>query len=123
VLFTALDETQPATLSPQVINSVIRGAIGFAGLLMTDDISMRALGGSIAKRCRQAQTAGCDVILHCNGILAEMVKVAENTGTLRGEALNRARKVLDWLAVAGDQAEESPASMRAEWAALIKEVA
>ncbi|KAF0117745.1 MAG: beta-N-acetylhexosaminidase [Rhodospirillaceae bacterium] len=72
VVYTAFDPHLPATLSPTVVDTVIRGHIGFNGLLLTDDLSMRALSGDFGARTGQAFTAGCDVALHCNGDLAEM---------------------------------------------------
>jgi beta-N-acetylhexosaminidase len=94
VVYTALDKKFPATLSRKIIKTVIRGEIGFRGLLMTDDLSMKALSGSIAEKCRQALAAGCDVILHCNGDLGEMEQVAAAAGVLKGKALRRARAAL-----------------------------
>ena len=76
ILYEALDNKACATLSPQVIRQVIRGMIGFTGLLMTDDMSMKALKGDIAMLSKQALDAGCDLILHCNGNMAEMEKIA-----------------------------------------------
>lgn len=76
VVFTALDPLFPATTSPTVIASVIRGTIGFQGVLVSDDICMAALGGPVAARASAALRAGCDVVLHCNGELAEMEAVA-----------------------------------------------
>ncbi|MDW4793693.1 hypothetical protein NQ358_24080, partial [Escherichia coli] len=73
---------------------MIRGLIGFQGLLMSDDVSMNALAGSIAERTRAIVTAGCDVILHCNGNLDEMREVARETPELTGKALERARAAL-----------------------------
>ncbi len=75
VLYTALDPTLPATLSPTVIG-IIRDEIGFDGFLMTDDISMGALGGNIADDAVAALAAGCDCVLHCNGRMAEMERIA-----------------------------------------------
>lgn len=94
VVYTALDKKSPATLSRKIVKSVIRGEIGFRGLLMTDDLSMKALSGSIAEKCAQALAAGCDVILHCNGDLGEMEQVAAAAGVLKGKALRRARAAL-----------------------------
>ena len=94
VVYTALDKKSPATLSRKIVKSVIRGEIGFRGLLMTDDLSMKALTGSIAGKCGQALAAGCDVILHCNGELGEMEQVAAAAGVLKGRALRRARAAL-----------------------------
>ncbi len=75
LVFTAFDADRPATCSPTMIR-VIREQIGFGGLLMTDDISMQALQGDLTTRCRASLEAGCDLVLHCNGDLAEMRKVA-----------------------------------------------
>jgi len=94
VVYTALDRDNPATLSKKVIGSVIRRQIGFAGLLMTDDLSMKALSGSFAERTARALAAGCDVVLHCSGVLAEMEEVAAAAGELRGKGLRRARAAL-----------------------------
>src|SRR5438477_12757429 len=94
VVFSALDPAQPATTSATIIEEVIRGVIGFQGLLMSDDVSMNALAGSIAERTRAIITAGCDMVLHCNGKLDEMRDVAHETPELAGEALDRARRAL-----------------------------
>lgn len=94
VVFSALDPEQPATTSATIINQVIRGSIGFQGLLMSDDVSMNALQGSIAERTRAIVAAGCDVVLHCNGKLDEMRAVAAETPILAGQALERAKAVL-----------------------------
>src|SRR3977135_642895 len=94
VVFSALDPAQPATTSATIIQQVIRGVIGFQGLLMSDDVSMNALAGSIAERTRAIFTAGCDVVLHCNGKLDEMREVARETPELSGEALDRAQRAL-----------------------------
>ena len=69
VVFSALDPAHPATTSATIIEQVIRGVIGFQGLLMSDDVSMNALAGSIAERTRAIVAAGCDMVLHCNGKL------------------------------------------------------
>jgi len=94
VVFSAIDPLQPATTSATIIQRVIRGVIGFQGLLMSDDVSMNALAGSIAERTRAIVDAGCDMILHCNGKLDEMRDVARETPELAGEALERARRAL-----------------------------
>ena len=85
VVFSALDPAQPATTSATIIRQVIRGVIGFQGLLMSDDVSMNALAGSIAERDRAIVNAGCDMVLHCNGKLDEMHDVARETPELAGE--------------------------------------
>jgi len=94
VVFSALDPAQPATTSATIIQQVIRGVIGFQGLLMSDDVSMNALAGSIAERTRAIVTAGCDMVLHCNGDLGEMREVARETPELSGTALERASRAL-----------------------------
>jgi beta-N-acetylhexosaminidase len=94
VVFSALDPAQPATTSATMINQVIRGVIGFQGLLMSDDVSMNALAGSIAERTRAIFAAGCDIVLHCNGKLDEMAEVAGETPELSGLALQRAQRAL-----------------------------
>ncbi|MGY4479075.1 beta-N-acetylhexosaminidase [Bradyrhizobium sp. USDA 3364] len=94
VVFSALDPAHPATTSATIIEQVIRGLIGFQGLLMSDDVSMNALAGSIAERTRAIVTAGCDMILHCNGNIDEMREVARETPELTGKALERAEAAL-----------------------------
>jgi beta-N-acetylhexosaminidase len=94
VVFRALDPAHPATTSATIIEQVIRGVIGFQGLLMSDDVSMNALSGSIAERTRAVFAAGCDMVLHCNGKLDEMREVARETPELSGKALQRARRAL-----------------------------
>src|SRR5882762_6583054 len=86
VVFSALDPAQPATTSATIIRRVIRGVIGFQGLLMSDDVSMNALAGSIAERTRAIVSAGCDMVLHCNGSLDEMRAVAREAPVLSGKA-------------------------------------
>jgi len=94
VVFSALDTAHPATTSATIIEQVIRGVIGFQGLLMSDDVSMNALAGSIAERTRAVFAAGCDMVLHCNGKLDEMREVAAETPELSGKALERAKRAL-----------------------------
>jgi beta-N-acetylhexosaminidase len=94
VLYPALDATRPATLSPTIIAEVIRGAIGFQGLLLSDDLSMGALRGSLGQRTAAARAAGCDVALHCNGDFKEMVEVLAAAGPLEGASAQRARAAL-----------------------------
>jgi beta-N-acetylhexosaminidase len=75
IVYSTIDPRAPATLSSRVITEVIRGEIGFDGVLVSDDLSMRALGGGLGERTRQALTAGCDLALHCNGDRGEMEDV------------------------------------------------
>ena len=118
VVYTAIDPIAPATTSVTLVRDVIRGWLGFAGLLMSDDISMGALSGSIEVRARSAITAGCDVILHCNGELAEMQAVASAVPVLTGEAAARTDAALGRRAKVR---KEDLAALRAEWAALVNE--
>ena len=120
VVFSALDPAQPATTSATIIRQVIRGTIGFQGLLMSDDVSMNALAGSLAERTRAIVNAGCDMVLHCNGKLEEMRDVAAETPELAGEALDRARRAL-----ASRRAPEAfnRQAARAELEALMNRVA
>lgn len=97
VVYTALDPDQPATTSARVIRDIIRGEIGFDGLLMSDDLSMQALAGDIASRTRASLKAGCDVALHCNGKMDEMLAVAAEAGLLTGESAMRAEAALGML--------------------------
>lgn len=94
VVYTALDRTAPATLSKKVISNVIRKQIGFRGLLMTDDLSMKALSGSYGEKTERALAAGCDIVLHCNGEMDQMEEVAAAAGALKGKALARAKSAL-----------------------------
>src|SRR5690606_12259390 len=94
VVYTAIDPEHAATVSPVAIKDVIRGRIGFDGLLLSDDLSMKALKGSLASRTEEALVAGCDVALHCNGQLAEMQEVVAGSGALEGEAVRRAAAAL-----------------------------
>ena len=94
VVFSAVDPAQPATTSATMIAQVIRGVIGFQGLLMSDDVSMNALSGNIAERTRAIFAAGCDMALHCNGNIEEMREVAGQTPELSDRALERANAAL-----------------------------
>ncbi len=93
LVFTAYDADHPATQSPALIRA-IREEIGFAGLLMTDDLNMQALRGSLAERTRAAMAAGCDLALHCKGALDEMIQVAGQAGRLAPAALARMQAAL-----------------------------
>ncbi len=97
VVYDSIDPQRPATTSPKVIRDVIRGEIGFDGLLMSDDLSMQALDGPLDVRARAALFAGCDVVLHCNGKMDEMKLVASETKILEGLPLKRAEAALAHL--------------------------
>jgi beta-N-acetylhexosaminidase len=89
VVYQAWDAGRPATLSPVVIGEVIRGRIGFDGLLISDDIGMAALSGGLGERARAALAAGCDLILHCSGELSDIEAVAEEAGDISSAATER----------------------------------
>jgi beta-N-acetylhexosaminidase len=98
VVYAAFDNRRPATTSRKVIGQVVRGAIGFDGLLISDDLSMKALSGDFAQRARASLAAGCDVVLHCNGDAGEMAAVVAGTRTLSGRAKARAAAALARIA-------------------------
>jgi beta-N-acetylhexosaminidase len=89
VVFSAIDPHRPATLSPTMIDTVIRGSIGFDGVLVSDDIGMGALGGSFGERGAAVLAAGCDLVLHCSGELDEMREAAEATTPMTRQAAAR----------------------------------
>lgn len=93
LLFTAWDPKNPATLSQTVIRDIIRGAIGFDGLLLTDDIDMEALSGSVPERSERALAAGCDVVLNCWAKMDDMAGIAGRCGTLSKAAQARLERV------------------------------
>jgi beta-N-acetylhexosaminidase len=97
VVYEALDPQRPATTSPKIIRDVIRDEMGFDGLLMSDDLSMQALEGPFAARTKATLSAGCDVVLHCNGRMEEMTEIAEAAKPLAGAALRRADAALALL--------------------------
>jgi beta-N-acetylhexosaminidase len=94
VIYSALDAGNPATTSRKVIRDVVRKVIGFNGLLMTDDLSMKALKGTLPEKIGASLNAGCDIVLHCNGILEEMEQVAAAAPVLAGRSLRRAKQAL-----------------------------
>jgi beta-N-acetylhexosaminidase len=95
IVFAAYDGEHPTTQSARMIE-VIRSDIGFAGLLMTDDLNMQALSGSLAERTARSLKAGCDLALHCSGEFAEMQAVADAAGPMRPETVARAQAALTW---------------------------
>jgi beta-N-acetylhexosaminidase len=120
VVFTAIDALAPATTSATLIREVIRGWIGFGGLLMSDDISMGALSGSIEARSQAALAAGCDLVLHCNGKLDEMRAVAAAAPLLAGPVAMEADAA---LALRGRTGAGDIAAWRSEFAGLLGEAA
>lgn len=120
VVYNAIDVENCATISPRTIGDIIRGEIGFDGLLMSDDVSMKALSGDFAARTGAIFEAGCDVVLHCNGVMEEMRAVAAAAKALSGKAQERAERALTGLGV-NDGAEED--KVREEFSALVAAVA
>ena len=98
VVYSAVDPRRPATTSRTAMRKVVRGALGFDGLVMSDDLSMKALGGDFASRAKASLAAGCDVVLHCNGDMDEMRAVIAGTRELSGQAARRAKAALARLA-------------------------
>lgn len=120
VVFSAVDPTAPATVSARIIREIIRGEIGFDGLLMSDDTSMKALSGDFPAKAEAILAAGCDLVLHCNGVMEEMAGIASKTLPLAGKSLERARRALGAARVS-DRADEALA--RAEFANYFEAVA
>jgi len=89
VVFSAIDPSAPASISPIVTHEIIRGYIGFDGLLMSDDLTMKALSGRMRSLAEAVIAAGSDVVLHCDGVLADMADAASGAGELKGDALRR----------------------------------
>lgn len=102
VVYRAFDPRRPATTSRRVVREVIRGRIGFDGLLISDDLSMKALSGDFAARAKASLAAGCDIVLHCNGDPAEMRAVVAGARPLAGRAKSRAAAALARLARASE---------------------
>jgi len=111
LLIRAVDAERPATISSRVIAEIIRGHIGFKGVLISDDLSMEALAGSVQARAAAAIAAGCDIALHCNGRLEEMEAIAEALPALAPQSAAR-------LAVARPRAPGQPV----DTAALLRQL-
>jgi beta-N-acetylhexosaminidase len=127
VVYGTIDGTGPATTSAVVVREVIRGEIGFDGLLMTDDLGMKALSGPLRTRAERSIAAGCDVVLHCSGDLAEMEAVAAGTPVLAGPARSRfdaavavTRRVAPFDAAAADACAACLADLLASDAADVR---
>ena|SRR5581483_3457610 len=120
VVFAAIDPVSPATTSAMIVRDVIRRWIGFEGLLMSDDISMGALSGSLRQRVRAALAAGCDVTLYCQGRLQDMEEIAAESPLLGGDAARRAQAA---LAARGTPQEIDIVAAWAEFTALMSGVA
>lgn len=113
LVYRAIDPDRPATQSPDVIGGVIRGLIGFDGLLFSDDLSMNALSGSLGTRAARSLEAGCDIALHCSGVMAEMEEVAAVAPELGGRALQRSEAALSRI-VPAPRVDPAPILARLE---------
>ncbi|UCI16949.1 beta-N-acetylhexosaminidase [Mesorhizobium sp. B2-1-8] len=120
VVYSAIDPKNPATTSGKVIDEIIRREIGFDGLLMSDDTSMKALSGDFPTKATSILAAGCDLVLHCNGVFEEMAGIASRTTGLEGKSLERAKRAMTYISKR-DAAEET--EIRAEFATYFDAVA
>ena len=105
VIFEAWDPDRPATLSPVVIDSVIRQRIGFHGLLMTDDLDMKALSGDVPSRAADAIAAGCDIALNCWGKMDDMIGIANALDPISTVSRARLEGAMDRIAGDSDGRE------------------
>ena len=115
-IYASEDAERPATLSPTLIQNLIRRRIGFDGLLMTDDLDMKALSGAPGALARDAIAAGCDVVLQCSGDMDTMEAIAREVPQLSGKALERAR-IAEWSRGRAEKLDVEAA--RAEFEALV----
>ncbi len=120
VIFSAVDPNNPATTSGKVVEEIIRGEIGFDGLLVSDDTSMKALSGDFQTKAASILAADVDLVLHCNGVMEEMMAVASRAKPLEGKALERANRAL--ASVKGHD-DNDEAEVRAEFADYFEAVA
>jgi beta-N-acetylhexosaminidase len=119
IRFTAWDETAPATLSPRVIDTVIRGAIGFSGLLLSDDLDMEALTGTIPERAARAQAAGCDLALNCWARMDDMAGIAAALAPMDAAVAARLAAALDGTSIDPADAAARRAALTAHRDALL----
>lgn len=116
VVYTDIDADRPSSISPTVIGEIVRGHIGFDGLLFSDDLSMQALSGTLGQRTAAVLAAGCDVALHCNGQRTEMLDVVAHARALDAAGLRR------WSAASALVAAAPPTdinALRAEFDRLL----
>ncbi|MGC4025892.1 MAG: beta-N-acetylhexosaminidase [Mesorhizobium sp.] len=120
VVFNAIDPDSPATTSRKVTQEIVRGEIGFDGLLISDDTSMKALSGDFPDKSSAILAAGVDIVLHCNGVMEEMQGIVAGAKPLEGRALERAERALGFIKSRDAVAE---ADIRAEFANYFEAVA
>jgi beta-N-acetylhexosaminidase len=120
VVYSAIDPGAPATTSEKVVREIIRGEIGFDGLLVSDDTSMKALSGDFPEKAAVILAAGVDIVLHCNGVMQEMSGIASRTKPLAGMSLVRAERALSYIE---DRDQAAETEVRAEFARYFEAVA
>lgn len=123
ILYSAWDSERPATLSPRIIGDVIRRGAGFNGVLVSDDLAMRALSGDLRTLAAGALAAGCDVALHCTGQMAETLAVLEGSAPLTDKALERLGAARAATALASQGRADDPAALAARRDALLRDAA
>lgn len=121
LVYRCWDPDRPASISPSVVREIIRGRVGFDGLLLTDDIAMEALDGSLAERTGAALSAGCDIVLHCSGRLEEAKEIAEVAGEASEAAACRLQRAME--SIAGRRTAANPDRLIAKRDALLMYVA
>lgn len=120
VVYSAIDPDNPATTSAKVVEEIVRGEIGFDGLLMSDDTSMKALSGDFPEKAAVILAAGCDMVLHCNGVMEEMKGIVSKVKPLAGKSLERANRALAAITMRDVEQEQL---VRAEFATYFEAVA
>jgi beta-N-acetylhexosaminidase len=120
VVYSAIDPKNPATTSAKIIEQIVRGEIGFDGLLMSDDTSMKALSGDFPEKAEAILAAGCDIVLHCNGVMEEMKGIVSRVKPLAGKSLERANRALSAITMRDVEQEQM---VRAEFATYFEAVA
>ena len=106
LLFTAWDTENPATQSPTIIKEIIRGRIGFDGLLITDDLDMEALSGSVPERAERSVAAGCDIALNCWGKMDDMQGICQRLPAMGAATRARLDRALAAMTMHGDAGEQ-----------------
>jgi beta-N-acetylhexosaminidase len=118
ILFPQIDAERPATTSPTIIKEIVRGYIGFEGLIVSDDVTMAALSGGNREKAKATRSAGCDIVLHCYAELAQMREIALGSGQVSDESFARFDKAK--AAVATSPEEIDAAALQAELTSLLQ---
>ncbi|MDD7908740.1 beta-N-acetylhexosaminidase [Pseudovibrio exalbescens] len=119
IVFEAIDPDNPVTQSPCAISEVLRGKLGFQGCLLSDDISMKALGGDVEQRVKLIIEAGCDMVLHCNGDMQEMVAVARAVPWAKDGCFMRANEAMQ--SALAPQPVANASGLRDEFEELVRQ--